>query len=101
MPVDTMQGTNSISFIARPLLMGHDLSSLQAVVKMEGDNKMVTSFKGMTSVTELSGDTIINVSWHSGLAMPVLEVKGGVQDEGQLDAISHSPPFPPTTLTLS
>ncbi|MEJ1286651.1 fatty acid binding protein 1 liver [Cricetulus griseus] len=33
---------------------------VKAVVKMEGDNKMVTSFKGMTSVTELNGDTITN-----------------------------------------
>lgn len=42
--------------------MGHDLSSLQAVVKMEGDNKMVTTFKGIKSVTEFNGDTITNVS---------------------------------------
>ena len=60
--VDTMQGTNFISFIARPLLTGHPLSSLQAVVKLEGDNKMVTTFKGIKSVTELNGDTITNVS---------------------------------------
>ncbi|XP_055452298.1 fatty acid-binding protein, liver [Psammomys obesus] len=33
---------------------------VKAVVKMEGDNKMVTSFKGMKSVTELNGDTITN-----------------------------------------
>ncbi|XP_059113057.1 fatty acid-binding protein, liver [Peromyscus eremicus] len=33
---------------------------VKAVVNMEGDNKMVTSFKGMKSVTELNGDTIIN-----------------------------------------
>ncbi|XP_060239543.1 fatty acid-binding protein, liver isoform X1 [Meriones unguiculatus] len=33
---------------------------VKAVVTMEGDNKMVTSFKGMKSVTELNGDTITN-----------------------------------------
>lgn len=89
----TTQGSNLISFIARPFLTGHDLSSLQAVVKMEGDNKMVTSFKGMTSVTELNGDTITNVSWHSGLAIPVFEGHGEVKGGGQVSDISHSPIF--------
>ena len=35
---------------------------VKAVVKLEGDNKMVTTFKGIKSVTELNGDTITNVS---------------------------------------
>ncbi|XP_004612100.1 fatty acid-binding protein, liver [Sorex araneus] len=30
---------------------------VKAVVKKEGDNKLVTSFKGITSVTEINGDT--------------------------------------------
>ncbi|EGW03662.1 Fatty acid-binding protein, liver [Cricetulus griseus] len=66
---------------------------VKAVVKMEGDNKMVTSFKGMTSVTELNGDTITNVSWHSGLAIPVFEGHGEVKGGGQVSDISHSPIF--------
>ncbi|XP_034368414.1 fatty acid-binding protein, liver [Arvicanthis niloticus] len=33
---------------------------VKATVKMEGDNKMVTTFKGIKSVTELNGDTITN-----------------------------------------
>lgn len=81
--------------------MGHDLSSLQAVVTMEGDNKMVTSFKGMKSVTELNGDTITNVSQHSGLAIPQLVGNGDVKSEGQLYDISHSPSFPPRDLDFS
>uniref|UniRef100_A0A8D2N215 Fatty acid binding protein 1 n=1 Tax=Zonotrichia albicollis TaxID=44394 RepID=A0A8D2N215_ZONAL len=31
---------------------------VKAVVQMEGNNKLVTQVKGMTSVTELNGDTI-------------------------------------------
>lgn len=34
----------------------------QAVVQMEGNNKLVTEVKGMKSVTELNGDTITYVS---------------------------------------
>lgn len=34
----------------------------QAVVQMEGNNKLVTEVKGMKSVTELNGDTITHVS---------------------------------------
>lgn len=45
-------------------------SLLQAVVQMEGDNKLVTTFKGIKSVTELNGDVITNVSWHSELVAP-------------------------------
>ncbi|KAF6321100.1 fatty acid binding protein 1 [Rhinolophus ferrumequinum] len=33
---------------------------VKAVVQMEGDNKLVTSFKGIKSITELNGDTITN-----------------------------------------
>lgn len=36
--------------------------SHQAVVQMEGNNKLVTSLKGLKSVTELNGDTITHVS---------------------------------------
>lgn len=44
-------------------------SFLQAVVQMEGDNKMVADLNGIKSVTELKGDTIINVRPHRmGLA---------------------------------
>ncbi|KAM9585324.1 fatty acid-binding protein, liver [Trichechus inunguis] len=31
---------------------------VKTVVNMEGDNKLVTNFKGMKSVTELNGDTL-------------------------------------------
>lgn len=34
----------------------------QAVVQMEGNNKLVTQLKGIKSVTELNGDTITHVS---------------------------------------
>ncbi|KAH0627054.1 hypothetical protein JD844_002424 [Phrynosoma platyrhinos] len=34
---------------------------IKAVVQMEGDNKMVVKLKDITSVTELSGDTLTNV----------------------------------------
>ncbi|XP_036605001.1 fatty acid-binding protein, liver-like isoform X3 [Trichosurus vulpecula] len=33
---------------------------VKAVAHMEGDNKLVTNFKGMKSVTELNGNTITN-----------------------------------------
>ncbi|XP_008069922.1 fatty acid-binding protein, liver [Carlito syrichta] len=33
---------------------------VKAVVQMEGDNKLVTTFKNIKSVTELNGDTITN-----------------------------------------
>ncbi|XP_039108582.1 fatty acid-binding protein, liver [Hyaena hyaena] len=33
---------------------------VKAVVQMEGDNKLVTTFKGIKSVTELNGDIITN-----------------------------------------
>ncbi|XP_004742435.1 fatty acid-binding protein, liver [Mustela nigripes] len=33
---------------------------VKAVVQMEGDNKLVTTFKGIKSVTELNGDVITN-----------------------------------------
>lgn len=54
----------------RPFLTGHLFCPLQAVVQMEGDNKLVTSFKGIKSITELNGDIITNVSWCSELAAP-------------------------------
>uniref|UniRef100_A0A8D0GIQ2 Fatty acid binding protein 1 n=1 Tax=Sphenodon punctatus TaxID=8508 RepID=A0A8D0GIQ2_SPHPU len=33
---------------------------VKSVVRMEGDNKLVADLKGLRSVTELQGDTIIN-----------------------------------------
>lgn len=51
-------------------LTGHLFCPLQAVVQMEGDNKLVTTFKGIKSVSELNGDIITNVSWHSELVVP-------------------------------
>nr|P81399.1 RecName: Full=Fatty acid-binding protein 1, liver; AltName: Full=Liver-type fatty acid-binding protein; Short=L-FABP [Ambystoma mexicanum] len=33
---------------------------VKSIVKQEGDNKLVVNLKGITSVTELSGDTLIN-----------------------------------------
>ncbi|KAM6202116.1 fatty acid-binding protein, liver [Rhynchocyon petersi] len=34
---------------------------VKTVVHMEGDNKLVANIKGMKSVTELNGDTIISI----------------------------------------
>ncbi|XP_006902071.1 PREDICTED: fatty acid-binding protein, liver [Elephantulus edwardii] len=34
---------------------------VKTVVNMEGDNKLVANIKGMKSVTELNGDTIISI----------------------------------------
>ncbi|XP_063156450.1 fatty acid-binding protein, liver [Candoia aspera] len=34
---------------------------IKAVVQMEGDNKLVVNLKDIKSVTEINGDTIINV----------------------------------------
>nr|XP_020041276.1 fatty acid-binding protein, liver [Castor canadensis] len=42
---------------------------IKAVVKQEGENKLVTTLKNIKSVTELNGDTLINVSWHSAKLM--------------------------------
>lgn len=67
---------------------------------MEGDNKMVTSFKGIKSVTELNGDTITNVSSTRVFAIPVFEGRGDVKGEGQLDNTAHAPSFPPRDLDL-
>ncbi|XP_062065810.1 fatty acid-binding protein, liver [Lepus europaeus] len=36
------------------------LGKVKAVVNLEGENKLVTTFKNMKSVTELNGDTITN-----------------------------------------
>ncbi|PNI16593.1 FABP1 isoform 3 [Pan troglodytes] len=36
---------------------------VKTVVQLEGDNKLVTTFKNIKSVTELNGDIITNVSW--------------------------------------
>ncbi|XP_062935097.1 fatty acid-binding protein, liver [Cynocephalus volans] len=33
---------------------------IKSVVRMEGDNKLVTSFKNVKSVTEFNGDTLIH-----------------------------------------
>lgn len=35
---------------------------MQAVVQLEGENKLVTTLKGIKSVTEFNGDTAISVS---------------------------------------
>ncbi|XP_060268099.1 fatty acid-binding protein, liver isoform X1 [Ovis aries] len=43
---------------------------IKAVVQQEGDNKLVTTFKGIKSVTEFSGDTVTSVSLHSQLGGP-------------------------------
>lgn len=37
-------------------------SLYQAVVQMEGNNRLVANLKGLKSVTELNGDIITNVS---------------------------------------
>ncbi|KFO72521.1 Fatty acid-binding protein 1, liver [Cuculus canorus] len=41
---------------------------VKAVVQMEGDNKLVANLKGLKSVTELHGDTIINTLTMGDLA---------------------------------
>uniref|UniRef100_A0A2K6BAD6 Fatty acid-binding protein, liver n=1 Tax=Macaca nemestrina TaxID=9545 RepID=A0A2K6BAD6_MACNE len=38
---------------------------VKTVVQLEGNNKLVTTFKNIKSVTELNGDIITNVSWCS------------------------------------
>lgn len=38
---------------------------MQTVVQLEGENKLVTTLKGVKSVTEFNGDTAISVSGHS------------------------------------
>ncbi|KAB1256978.1 Fatty acid-binding protein; liver [Camelus dromedarius] len=43
---------------------------VKAVVQLEGENKLVTTFKGIKSVTELNGDTITSVSWPSDSVSP-------------------------------
>ena len=53
-----------------PVLTGYIFCPLQAVVQLEGDNKLVTTFKGIKSVTEFSGDTVTSVSLHSQLGGP-------------------------------
>ncbi|KAM5227784.1 fatty acid-binding protein, liver [Ctenodactylus gundi] len=40
---------------------------VKTVVNLEGDNKLVTHFKNIKSVTEFSGDTVISVSWLAAL----------------------------------
>lgn len=71
----------SVSLPPRTLPHRLSLCSLQTVVKLEGENKLVTSFKNIKSVTELSGDTIINVSWFSELWLPELEWEGQQVEE--------------------
>lgn len=68
-----VRGANLISkevfcSLSRPFLPGHLFCPLQAVVQKEGENKLVTTFKGIKSVTELNGDTITHVSWCLELA---------------------------------
>uniref|UniRef100_A0A2K5PEQ6 Fatty acid-binding protein, liver n=1 Tax=Cebus imitator TaxID=2715852 RepID=A0A2K5PEQ6_CEBIM len=43
---------------------------VKAVVQMEGDNKLVTTFKNIKSETELNGDIITSVSWCSERVAP-------------------------------
>uniref|UniRef100_A0A2K5Y3U4 Fatty acid-binding protein, liver n=1 Tax=Mandrillus leucophaeus TaxID=9568 RepID=A0A2K5Y3U4_MANLE len=38
---------------------------VKTVVQLEGNNKLVTTFKNIKSVTELNGDIITSVSWCS------------------------------------
>ncbi|KAB1256823.1 Fatty acid-binding protein; liver [Camelus dromedarius] len=47
---------------------------VKAVVQLEGENKLVTTFKGIKSVTELNGDTITSVSWPSDSTMTLGDI---------------------------
>ncbi|XP_052538065.1 fatty acid-binding protein, liver isoform X1 [Tympanuchus pallidicinctus] len=64
-----------ITFTAGPKVMTNEFTigeecemdlptgeKVKCVVNMEGNNKLVTNLKGLKSVTELNGDTIIHVS---------------------------------------
>ena len=70
---DPCRGANLISkavscTLPRPFLSGHLFCLLQTVIQKEGENKLVTTFKGIKSMTEFNGDTIIHVSWRLELA---------------------------------
>lgn len=56
---------------------------VKAVVNLEGENRLVTSFKGIKSVSELNGDTVTHVSWRSELVAPMLGGRREVQSEEQ------------------
>lgn len=47
---------------SQTFLPGCSFCSMQAVVQLEGENKLVTTLKGIKSVTEFNGDTAISVS---------------------------------------
>lgn len=49
---------------------------MQTVVQLEGENKLVTTLKGVKSVTEFNGDTAISVSGHSDSWLLMLGARG-------------------------
>uniref|UniRef100_A0A4X1W4P5 Uncharacterized protein n=1 Tax=Sus scrofa TaxID=9823 RepID=A0A4X1W4P5_PIG len=55
---------------------------VKTVVQLEGDNKLVTTFKGIKSVTELNGDIITSVSWCPELVTPSAGGGGWGEREG-------------------
>ncbi|XP_023376281.1 fatty acid-binding protein, liver-like [Pteropus vampyrus] len=61
---------------------------IKTVVKMEDENKLVTTIKGIKSITELNGDIITNVSWCSKLWFPMLEGRRKVKIEEQPSPLS-------------
>lgn len=63
--------------------MNASVSSYQAIVQMEGNNKLVADLKGLKSVTELNGDTITNVS---------VEERGNGQSYGAYSCLQGSGP---------
>lgn len=63
------------------------VSSYQAVVQLEGNNKLVANLKGLKSVTELNGDTITNVS---------VEERGNGRSYGAYSCLQGPGPTKPT-----
>lgn len=58
--------------------MNASVSSHQAIVQMEGNNKLVANLKGLKSVTELNGDTITHVSVGEWLQLWCIQLPSGV-----------------------
>lgn len=69
--------------------MNASVSSYQAVVQMEGNNRLVANVKGLKSVTELNGDIITNVS---------VEEKGNGGSNSAYSCLQGSGPRKPTEM---
>lgn len=61
----------------------------QAIVQLEGNNRLVANLKGLKSVTELNGDTITNVS---------ADERGNGWSNGANSCLQGSGPTKPTEM---